>query len=137
MAVFGSEEEGMQAHSALVANGFDPSNVAISIDLTRDAIAAEAPGQAYDNQGPSQSLWKLLKNAVDGDADAEEAHVLADVQRGGVVLTVQPLPRSKHSVAVCILKEHRAVAIREVRLAVAKATRCSHSAWTARWGRAM
>jgi hypothetical protein len=115
IAVFASEEEAIRARSALVGNGIDPNDVAISIDLTRDGIAAEAPGQAYENQGGAQDLGQLLKCGVDIDPDTEEARVLADVERGSVVLTVDPLARSKRAVVVYILKEHSAVAIRGVR----------------------
>lgn len=115
-AVFASEEEAMRARSALLENAVDPNDIAISIDLTRDGIAAEAPGQAYENQGGAQSLWQLFKHGVDVDPDKEEARVLADIERGTVVLTVDPVPRSKGAIVVYILKEHGAVAMRELRL---------------------
>ena len=115
IAVFASEGEAMRAHSALLGSGIDPKDVAISADLTRDGIAAEAPGQAYENQGSAQDLWQLFKCGGDVDRDTEEARVLADVERGSVVLTVHPLARSKRAVVVHMLKEHRAVAIRGVR----------------------
>ena len=60
IAVFASEGEAMRAHSALLRSGIDPKDVAISADLTRDGIAAEAPGQAYENQGSAQDLWQLF-----------------------------------------------------------------------------
>jgi len=115
IAVFTLEEEAIRAHSALMVNGIDPNDVAISIDLTRDGIAAEAPGQAYENHGGAQRLWQLFTGGVDVDADAQDAHFLADVQRGSVVLTVDPLARSKRAVVIYILKEHGAVAIRGLR----------------------
>jgi hypothetical protein len=115
IAVFSSEEEAVLALFALVANGIDPNDVAISIDLTRDGIAAEAPGQAYENQGGARDLWQLFKFGLDVDPDTEQARVLADVERGSVVLTVDPLARSKRAVIVYILKEHRAVAVRGIR----------------------
>ena len=115
IAVFASEEQAIRAQCALVGNDIDPNDVAISVDLTRDAIAAEAPGQAYENQGSGQDLWQLFKCGVDFDPDTEDARFLADVERGSVVLTVDPLLRSKRSIVVYVLKEQRAVAIRGVR----------------------
>jgi hypothetical protein len=117
IAVFGSEEEAIRAHSALVGNGIDPNDVAISIDLTRDGIAAEAPGQAYENQGEPHNLWQLFKSAADVDPDGEAARVIADVERGSVVLTLDPLRPSKRAIVGHILKERRPVAIRGVRRA--------------------
>jgi hypothetical protein len=110
IAVFTSEDQATRAYAALVSKGIDTNHVAISIDLTRDGIAAEAPGQAYANQGDAQSLWQLFKG--DPDEDAEEARTLTDVERGSVVVTVGPVPRSKRELIVCVLKEHRPIVIR-------------------------
>ena len=114
IGVFASEEEAIRAQSALVRNGIHPNAVAISIDLTRDGIAAEAPGQAYENQGGTQDLWQLLRRGVDVDPDTEEARVLADVERGSVVLTVDRLAASERAAVLFTLKEYKALAIRGV-----------------------
>ena len=110
-AVFASPDEASRAHSALLGNGIDRREVAISIDFTRDGVAAEAPGKTYVNHGDTTHLWRLFKWGIDFGADAEEARVLADVQRGSVVLTVDPLARSNRAVVMGVLKEHRALAI--------------------------
>jgi hypothetical protein len=122
IAVFASGEEAIRAHSALLGSGIDLSDVAISADLTSDGIAAEAPGQAYENQGTAQNLWQLMKDGADINRDTEEARLLADVERGSVVLTVDPLRDSKRALVLSVLAEQSPVAIRGVRL---RRTMCS------------
>src|SRR5688500_3242982 len=97
-AVFASPDEARRAHSALLGKGLDRREIAISIDFTRDGVAAEAPGQTYVNQGDARHLWRLFKWGIDFGADAEQARILADVQRGSVVLTVDALARSNRAV---------------------------------------
>jgi hypothetical protein len=117
IAVFASEAEAIRAKAALVRAGIDENSLAISTDLTRDGIAAEAPGQAYENQGsmPAAGLRRLLKSGfkTDVDADSAEARVIAAVERGSVVLTAGPLRHSDVGAVAGILKKHSAVAITE------------------------
>lgn len=110
-AVFASSDEASRAHSALLEKGIDPREVATSIDFTQDGVAAEAPGQAYANQGDAPHSWRLFKWGIDFGVDADEARILGAVQRGSVVLTVDPVARSNRAIVMCILKEHRALAI--------------------------
>lgn len=50
MSVFGSVEAAQQARQSLLAAGIADERIALSTDLTADAIAAEYPGQSYCNQ---------------------------------------------------------------------------------------
>src|SRR6476620_7204528 len=92
IAVFSSQAEAVNAHHGLVIGGVREDRIAISADLTSDGIAAEAPGQAYENQGPEPGLRSLIESAFtsDVDTDTAQARLLADVERGSVVLTVGP-----------------------------------------------
>jgi hypothetical protein len=117
IAVFASEAEALRARAALMTAGMDESAVAMSADLTSDAIAAEAPGQAYENQGTERGggLLRSIKTAFTSGADTDtaEARLIADVQRGSVVLTVGPLSEDEVERVTAILKRYRPVAIRK------------------------
>src|SRR5688572_7423945 len=116
IAVFASESEATQARSALLSNGFSESQLTISANFTGDGIAAEAPGQAYENQPTKKGtgLRRLFKTgfASGVDEDTADARRMADVQRGTVVLSVGPIPRAECERAVVTLKLYRPVAIR-------------------------
>ena len=51
IAVFSSHAEAVNAQHGLVIGGVHEDRIAISVDLTSDGIAAEAPGQAYEIRG--------------------------------------------------------------------------------------
>jgi hypothetical protein len=117
IAVFASKAEAVKAQEGLVRDGFSEDRIAISVDLTSDGIAAEAPGQAYENQGAEigAGLRRFIETGfrVAYDTDAAEARLLADVERGSVVLTVGPLSDHDVKIATAILKRYRPVAIRK------------------------
>lgn len=50
IGIYSSIARARLAQEALIAEGMPEDRVAISIDLTEDGIAAEAPGQPYVNQ---------------------------------------------------------------------------------------
>lgn len=50
IGVYGSMARARLAQEALIVEGMPEAQVAISVDLTEDGIAAEAPGQSYENQ---------------------------------------------------------------------------------------
>jgi hypothetical protein len=110
-AVFASPDEARRAHSALLRNGIDRREVAISIDLTRDGIAAEAPGQTYVNQGDAPHLWRLFKWGIDFGADAEEARpsLTSNGERRSYRGSTGAL--KSRAIVIWVLKEHRALAI--------------------------
>ncbi|MGZ5090630.1 MAG: hypothetical protein ACXWCY_07950 [Burkholderiales bacterium] len=117
IAVFASKAEAVKAQEGLVSDGFSEDRIAISVDLTSDGIAAEAPGQAYENQSAEPGLRRLIGISFtsDGDTDTAEARLLADVERGSVVLTVGPLSDYEVKSVTAILKRYRPVAIRKRR----------------------
>ena len=105
IAVFSGEAEAAAARQALIDSGVSLKDIAMSANLTNDGIAAEAPGQAYENQGTVKSAFRAAK-----DSDTADAHRMADVQRGSVVLTVTS--PAKVASVTAILKRFGAVAIR-------------------------
>jgi hypothetical protein len=115
VAVFSGEREAMQARAALLSEGFPESLVTLSVNLTSDGIAAEAPGQAYANQtsevtaGLRRLLETGLKTVV--DEDTADANRMADLQRGTVVLSVGPLSGAERDRAAAILERERPVSL--------------------------
>lgn len=75
VGVFASVGAAERAKAALVDYGVQNSRIAISINLTEDAIAAEAPGQSYENQ-PSAT------------ADVAQSRYNEAVRTGGCILSV-------------------------------------------------
>ena len=114
IAVFAGESEAAAARQALIDSGVSLSDIAMSTNLTSDGIAAEAPGQAYENQVDvtGGGLARMVKSAFTTakDSDTADAQRMADVQRGSVVLTVTS-PADVAAVTA-ILRRSGAVAIR-------------------------
>lgn len=75
VAVFTSVSAAEEAKGTLLREGVAEGRIALSAGLTEDAIAAEAPGQSYENQ-PGQPH------------DAEVARYGEAVRSGGCVLSV-------------------------------------------------
>ncbi len=48
--IFASRADAEYARRALLDAGVTPDNMAMSVSQTRDGIAAEAPGESYENQ---------------------------------------------------------------------------------------
>jgi hypothetical protein len=58
IGIYSSTARARLAQEALILEGMPEGCVAISIDLTEDGIAAEAPGQSYANQpGQRETSW--------------------------------------------------------------------------------
>jgi hypothetical protein len=53
IGIFDSMESAQLARAALLDSGLAAQHISVSADLTRDDIAAEAPGQSYGNQSYS------------------------------------------------------------------------------------
>lgn len=84
VGVYGSVARARVVQEALITEGTPEDQVSISVDLTADGIAAEAPGQAYVNQpgdGGSAVRWQ----GADGGPRAEPQ--LAATRAGGCVVT--------------------------------------------------
>ena len=114
IAVFAGDAEAAAARQALIDSGVSLSDIAMSTNLTSDGIAAEAPGQAYENQVdvPGSGLARMVKSAfrTATDSDTADAQRMADVQRGSIVLTVTS-PADVAGVTA-ILRRFGAIAIR-------------------------
>jgi len=50
IGVFNSVGAAEEARAALLRSGLAPHSVTLSVDLTADSVAAEAPGQSFANQ---------------------------------------------------------------------------------------
>jgi hypothetical protein len=62
VGVFGSPAAAEEARGALLEAGIPDSRIGLSAMLTDDGIAAEAPGQSYENQpGQPSSESKLAR----------------------------------------------------------------------------
>ena len=104
IGIYSSTARARLAQEALILEGVPEDRVAISIDLTEDGIAAEAPGQSYVNQpGQRESASSASRRArtsqngwhasfcdaaqsgtcvVTAEArDAAEAHRLRDIMK--------------------------------------------------------
>jgi hypothetical protein len=116
IAVFATKDEAANARTALIDQGFDPGNLALSIELTSDAIAAEVPGQAFANETskPAGGVLRSITLALSGksDEDSADAARMADVQRGNCVLTVSETSSERLERASSILEQRRPVTIR-------------------------
>ena len=114
-AVFGSTLEAAKAREALISAGLQGRDVTISADLTSDGIAAEAPGQAYENQhtdtGAGIVAWVKSSFTTVKDDDTTEAQRMADVQSGSAVLSFSgsgsDLDRASE-----VLEAHRPISLR-------------------------
>jgi hypothetical protein len=117
IAVFAGKADAVKARAGLVTEGFSEDRIAISVDLTSDGIAAEAPGQAYENQGTElrAGVRRFIEIvfSFDRDRDTAEARLLADVERGSVVVTVGPLSNHEVKTVTAILNHYRPVVIRK------------------------
>lgn len=115
IAVFDSLEHADAARVALLEAGFDESNVTASIDLTSDGIAAEAPGQAFENQETTHNAgleaWIGSSFRTIVDNDSADARRMADIQRGGAVLTLAG-DRKELARAVDLVRPFHPVALR-------------------------
>jgi hypothetical protein len=79
VGVFESVAAAEQAKTLLTASGVAQERIALSADLVKDGIAAEAPGQSYEHQSSSRG------------ADEREAHAArygSAVRSGACVLSV-------------------------------------------------
>lgn len=94
--VFASAQEAGRAREQLLRSGIPEDRIVLSLDLSRDAIAAEAPGQSYSNQ-----IGQPPRELPEGDhADR--------VRAGGCVLTVRADSREQSERLSSLLREQGA-----------------------------
>lgn len=77
VGVFDTTDAARRAQLALVEAGIAENRITMSVDLTQDALAGEAPGQSYENQ-PGQSAH-----------DSAAAPYSEAVRTGACVLSVE------------------------------------------------
>lgn len=86
VGLFPSVEAGQRARQALVAAGIDEQRMVLSANLLADGIAAEYPGQAYENQDyPSSDQVR----APGGWTDTDQARYGSEVRSAACILNVR------------------------------------------------
>lgn len=112
LAVFAGPTEANACRDALIAAGFSEDEVVVSINMTDDGIAAEVPGQAFENQSTraSSAAGSMFGLTTEDAADAKR---MADVQRGGCVLTISIASAADRERAELPLRATKPIALRE------------------------
>jgi hypothetical protein len=95
VGIFGSVQAAESARAALIDYGIGKDRISLSTHLTQDAIAAEAPGQSYENQSYRGSdkatglgwLHSLLGRKV--PTDMERARYNEAIRTATCVLSVE------------------------------------------------
>ena len=74
------------AREALIVEGFPEEQVTLSVDMTEDGIAAEAPGESYENQPSDRGgVWDWFGSIWWGrGAENRRAALAAEAARRGV-----------------------------------------------------
>lgn len=90
IGIFSSSARARLAQEALILEGMPEDCVAISIDLTADGIAAEAPGQSYVNQpGEAKGGWFGSRATGEAARNTRRAGLTDAAQRGACVVTAE------------------------------------------------
>lgn len=89
VGIFGSLSAAESARAALLEAGIARHRIAVSANLTDDAIAAEAPGQSYENQ----SYW------ADDEAGTRRARFHDEVVGAACVVSVASDARDRERIA--------------------------------------
>jgi len=85
VGVFDSMARARLAREALIVEGFPEEQVTLSVDMTEDGIAAEAPGESYENQPSDRGgAWDWLGSIWGRGAENRRAALAADAARRGV-----------------------------------------------------
>jgi hypothetical protein len=96
VGVFASPAAAEEARAALLRAGVPENRIALSSGLTEDGIAAEAPGQSYENQ-PGQPAW-----------DSAMASYGEAVRTGACVVSVFARSEEERQYVERLLRENRA-----------------------------
>jgi len=110
-ATFGNPSDAAVARASIVRAGVPVERVNLSINLTMDAVAAEYPGQSFENQGDRGS--DQVK-AGPGYTDTDRARFNQEVRTAACVLTVQ-LDDDRTEAIAGMLREHGAKSVVEAR----------------------
>jgi hypothetical protein len=94
VGIFGDLGAAERARAELMEAGIARHRIALSANLTDDGIAAEAPGQSYENQ-----YW-----SSDED-DTRRARFNAEVQSAACVVSVASEPRDRERIAELLRRE--------------------------------
>jgi hypothetical protein len=96
-AIFRKEEDALRAKDECLGAGIPVERIALSVSETADGIAAEAPGESYDNQpGEARAdaaeggVMRRIGDWIGGEAshDRQQAEYGESVRAGVRVLTV-------------------------------------------------
>jgi hypothetical protein len=109
-ATFSDPANAALARASLVRAGIPVDRVVLSLTLTADDIAAEAPGQSYENQGYASS--DQVK-AGRGYTDTDRARYNEEVRTAACILTVELDASAKHEAIAGVLREHGARSVIE------------------------
>jgi len=91
--LYGSLEAAGRAQAALVLAGVADRRICVSRSLTEDGIAAEAPGQSYENQNDEDSASAKFTDAVLGAV---------------CVVSVKVMSRGEAALAAAVLRNNGA-----------------------------
>jgi hypothetical protein len=108
-ATFGDPSDAAVARASLVRAGVPVERVNLSINFTMDDIAAEYPGQSYENQEYRGSDQVKVGG---GYTDTDRARFNEEVRTAACVLTVQ-LEAEKSEAIAGMLREHGAKSVIE------------------------
>lgn len=89
VGIFRSRSAAESARAELIEAGIAGHRIALSANLTEDAIAAEAPGQSYENQ----SYWTA------DEADTRRARFHDEVVGAACVVSVASDARDRERIA--------------------------------------
>ncbi|HVL36410.1 MAG TPA: hypothetical protein VM489_12135 [Burkholderiales bacterium] len=86
VGMFGSVEDGQRARDALLAAGIADGRIVVSASLTDDGLAAEYPGQTYENQDYRSSDQAP---PAGGWTDTDRARYATEVRAAACVVSVR------------------------------------------------
>ena len=107
-AIFASVDAAALARRNLVDAGVTADRVVLSRGLTEDAIAAEYPGQSYENQNDRSSDQIEVAPGV---SDTDRARYNQELRTAACVLTVQVAPGKDEAGIARLLREHGAKSV--------------------------
>jgi hypothetical protein len=99
-AVFDSVQRAEEAKRVLLEAGLPPGRIAVSSHLTADGIAAEAPGQSFENQ-PGQGAGEAL---LEESREKWEARFGEATRSGACVLSVRAISEEERLMAEALLR---------------------------------
>ncbi|HEX2200369.1 MAG TPA: hypothetical protein VHG88_17345 [Burkholderiales bacterium] len=86
VGTFPSVEAGQRARDALLAAGIADERIVVSANLTDDGVAAEYPGQSYENQDDRSSDQVRVGG---GSTDTDRARYAEEVRSAACIVSVR------------------------------------------------